>query len=556
MKLEKGLDIVIIIPPAGAKVTIYPPYGAMYIASALRKGGFKAGILNVDVERIKDEEVISRIKDADPAYIAFSGIVAPSYKYIKTLSLELKKHFTGKLQILGGGLSSAFEPVLNNTAIDIVVQGEGDLTSVELLSCLKKGGDPGKVPGIYLKKGAECVYTGKRALIANLDSLAYPAFDLVDMDAYMPDGIEFIKRFTSIKVKSPPGRNRMITISTSRGCFGKCTFCFRAYPGIRLNSMEYVFDFVEYCMDKLNAGFFSFGDECFAANKERNWQFIEEYKRRKMDFAFRILGMRVDTIDKDILRAYNNIGCWMIEYGFESGCQKILNIIDKRVSVEQNRRVALWTDEVGIYTSPTLVLAMPGETRRTVGESIDFLKSLCFGFKQYQWSYALPIPGSTLYEFAMLSGTIKDEDEYLASLSGDVGGAGVFHVNLTDEPDEIVAGWADRVRDEVDSDYFRRKYKFGLVIWVMNIFKKVDLHLKKGDLLTILFSKSGISRSKKSRSTLALSSTVRFRKRKDIVAEDLIKGMDSSSVNRDMSLRNMNERLKERLIAERSVITR
>lgn len=456
MRLEKGLDIVIIIPPAGAKATTYPPYGAMYIASALRKAGFRVGILNVDTERIPDEKVINRIKDADPAYLAFSGIVAPSYKYIKTLSRELKRHFPEKIQILGGGLSSAFEPVLRNTAIDIVVQGEGDLTAVDLLSCLKRGGGLDKVPGIYYRKGAERVYTGKRALVTNLDSLAYPAFDLVDMDAYMPDGIDFIKRFTNIKVKSPAGRNGMITIPTSRGCFGKCTFCFRAYPGIRLNSMKYVFDFIEYCKDKLNAGFFTFGDECFAANKQRNWQFIEEYKRRKMDFTFRILGMRVDTVDRDILRAYKDIGCWMIEYGFESGCQKMLNIIDKRVSVEQNRQVALWTNEVGIYTSPTLVLAMPGETQKTVGESIDFLKSLNFGFKQYQWSYALPIPGSTLYEFAMLSGAVTDEDKYLASLSGDVGGAGVFHVNLTDEPDDIVAGWANRVRDAVDSDYLRR----------------------------------------------------------------------------------------------------
>ena len=107
--------------------------------------------------------------------------------------------------------------------------------------------------------------------------------------------------------------------------------------------MKYVFDFIEYCVKEFDVGFFTFGDECFAPNKKRNWDFIEEYKRRNLNIIFRILGMRVDTVDKEILQAYKEIGCWMIEYGFESGSQKMLNIIDKRTTVEQNSKVAIWT---------------------------------------------------------------------------------------------------------------------------------------------------------------------------------------------------------------------
>jgi radical SAM superfamily enzyme YgiQ (UPF0313 family) len=530
-------DLLIIVPPAGAKATVYPPYGAMYIAAALRNKGYKAGILNADAERIENGEVIARLRQADPRYIGFSGIVAPSYKYIKTLSREIKKCFPDKVQILGGGLSSAAETVLKNTAIDIIVKGEGDATVTELFECLYKGGELDKIAGIYYRKGASFSETGDRRLITDLDSLSYPAFDLVDMRQYMPDGIEFMKRFTS-KIKPKyldAGRTKMITIPTSRGCFGQCSFCFRAYPGIRLNSIKYVFDLIEYCISKFNVSFFTFGDECFAANKARNWDFIEEYKKRKLDFNFRILGMRVDTVDRDILHAYKDIGCWMIEYGFESGSQKMLNIIDKRVSVEQNRQVALWTEEAGIYTSPTLVIGMPGENDQTIAESISFIRSLKLGYKQYQWSYALPIPGAPLYDFAKIAGIIDDDERYLLSLDGKVAGAGVFHVNLTDQPDASVAGWAGRISREIDDDYFKRTCSSRLLV-------KATFHYKNGDLPAVIAGKLKSFFPKADRVTAGAEATACFGNKKNVSIEGLLKGLDGYSVNREMALKKINQR--------------
>jgi len=339
---KTNTDLLIIIPPSREKHTVYPPYGAMYVSSALRQKGYTPVILNVDVERISNQEIIDRIRHIDPKYIGFSGIVATSYRYIKELSNDIKRSFPDKKQILGGGLSSAVEPILKNTAIDTVVLGEGEVTIIELINCLENGGDLNSVVGIAIKTGTSHVYTGRRETIKDLDSLPYPAFDLVDMDKYLPDGIEFIHRFTTKvdkRIYDAKRKKKMITIPTNRGCIGICSFCFRANRGIRSHSMKYVFDFIEYCIEKFDVGFFTFGDECFAPNRKRNWDFIEEYKKRNLDIIFRILGMRVDTIDEDILKAYNEIGCWMIEYGFEAGNQKMLNIIDKRVTVEQKDKL-------------------------------------------------------------------------------------------------------------------------------------------------------------------------------------------------------------------------
>lgn len=549
---DKRVDLVIIVPPAGSKNTVYPPYGAMYIASACLAKGYGADIIDADSTRLANAEIIDRIREMDPRYIGLSGIVAPSYNYIKKLSFELRGAFPDKKQILGGGLSSAAEAILDNTSVDIVVKGEGDRTITDLLEHLDRGADIGGVKGIHFKKGPEHVFTGHRELIGKLDELPYPAFDLVDMDKYMPDGVEFIRNFTT-KIKDrriyDKGRKRkMVTIPTSRGCFGECSFCFRAYPGIRAHSMKYVFDLIEHCIDKYDAGFFTFGDECFAPSKARNWEFIEEYRRRRLDIVFRILGMRVDTVDKEILKAYKEIGCWMIEYGFESGSQKMLNIINKRVTVEQNRQAALWTAQAGMFTSPALVLAMPGETDRTITETIDFLKSLNFDYKQYQWKYALPIPGSALYDFARLSGAIKDEDEYLSSLTKEVDKAGIFHVNLTDEPDDVVASWDGRLKREMDEHYFKRvfgnRYLAGIGKFVMTL----DIYRRRNALRPAILAKlrkilSGTGKTAGKPGPAA--SHPRFRKDPVISTEKLLAGIDHSAPNRAAALKSLNKRIED-----------
>jgi radical SAM superfamily enzyme YgiQ (UPF0313 family) len=227
----------------------------------------------------------------------------------------------------------------------------------------------------------------------------------------------------------------------------------------------------------------------------------------------------------------------MIEYGFESGSQKMLNVINKKVTVKENRDAAIWTDEAGIFTSPALVLAMPGETDETIGETIDFLKSLNLHYKQYQWKYALPIPGAALYEFAKISGAIKDEDEYLSSLTDEVENASVFHVNLTDEPDDVVAGWDRRLKKEMDDYYFKRRYKSKLAAKAARLLNSLELHFRRRTLFRALARKFIQSKSG------AIKPSPRFRKDTNINVESLLTRMDNSMPNREASLKTINARL-------------
>lgn len=550
---DRAIDLLIIVPPARSRRMIFPPYGAMCVASALRQKGYNPKILNADTEQIKNSEVMKRVSKINPKYIGFTGMVVTSYKYIKTLSLELKQGFPNTIQILGGALSNAAEPVLKNTAIDIVVHGEGEITACDLMNCLDMKSDLNKVPGIYYKKSASCIYTGKRPLIRDLDTLSFPAFDLVDMNPYFSDGIEIIHRFTKEindkRIYDKHRKRRMISILTNRGCIGSCTFCVRPDPGVRMPSIKYLFDFVEYCIEKFDIGFFTFADDCFAPNRDRNWQFIDEYRRRKLDIIFRIQGLRVDTVDKDILRAYREIGCCMINYGFETGSQKMLNVIDKRIVVEQNRNAALWTREAGIFTPTQLILGMPGETNETIRETISFLKSLNFDYKHYKCTYALPVPGSDLYNYARLTGAIEDEDKYLCSI-GEIEGTQALHVNLTEEEDAVVGTWRKKITEEMNDFHIYKRYKIRnpIIKKCIRFLEAIALHIRLGDLLPIikrklkllLYSVLNIKQKK----VVIQQKYVQFRKKKDINIEEFLKGSDCSSVNRDMSLKKINERLK------------
>jgi len=216
---------------------------------------------------------------------------------------------------------------------------------------------------------------------------------------------------------------------------------------------------------------------------------------------FQIFGMRVDTVDREILQALKEIGCWMIEYGFESGSQKMLNVIDKRVSIQDNINVALWTKEAGIYTSPAFVLGMPGETTETINETIEFLKKIRYDY--YQCTYAFPVPGTPLYDYARLKGYIVDEDKYLEEIydftPNNFIESKVF-INFTSEDKATMATWPKEMTKAIKKynskglvqyyllklkSAYNRVSKIGLLEYCNDYIKrKVKLYkiIKEGDI--------------------------------------------------------------------------
>ncbi len=438
----------IIVPQYKGFSYFHPPYGAMYIARSLMDEGHEVRIeVGDDWKGFDFEELHKRIEEFSPDAIGFNATVSTCYLYVKVASKYIKQHFPDIKVIVGGGLTAAADVVLKNTYVDIAVLGEGDITIKHLVDKIGKKTSYADVNGIAYREGDRILYTAPRSPIAKLDTLGYPAFDLVDIDKYLTNALDFIKGFPTYRewdkrFYEPHRNTKILRIPTSRGCTSKCSFCYRHMSGIRHFSFDYLFDYIEFLMGKFDTNQFSFGDECFSSSKRWSWKFIEAFKERNIDIMFQIFGMRVDTVDREILQALKEIGCWMIEYGFESGSQKMLNVIDKRVSIQDNINVALWTKEAGIYTSPAFVLGMPGETTETINETIEFIKKIRYDY--YQCTYAFPVPGTPLYDYARLKGYIVDEDKYLEEIydftPNNFIESRVF-INFTSEDKATMATW-------------------------------------------------------------------------------------------------------------------
>mgnify|MGYP007071577817 CR=1 FL=1 len=223
----------------------------------------------------------------------------------------------------------------------------------------------------------------------DLDDLPFPAYDLVDLSKY---------RVSPIGTKD---RNA-VGIITSRGCFGKCEFCSKSVFGtnIRCHSAKYVVDL----MDKLNIDHkvkdFLFYDDLFVGNKMRLKQICELLLNRKYSWS---CCSRVDTLDLETMKLMKRAGCTMIEYGIESGSQKILDLMKKGITKEKIVKAITMTHKAGILSKGNFIFGYFGETEETLKESIKFAKSIPLDY--FQHTFMTPLPGTESWKKAEEHGT-------------------------------------------------------------------------------------------------------------------------------------------------------
>ena len=459
----RKLNVALVVPPLREKVSFYPPFGALSMVAVAKERGHNARLLDLDADRCSHEEAIKRILGCSPDVIGISAVVSTSYKYVKEISARIKKKLSTAVIIIGGGLSAASSPVLNNTKVDVVVHGEGELTFRELLGKIEKGENWEGVAGISFKKDNKIIKNPPRELIKNLDILPFPDYDLLRLDKYILNIHEFTKEMNKREFdkldKRVRDKNRspnILRINISRGCVNRCSFCYRNTLGIRIHSFEYIGDLIEYVTKKYNIGHISFGDESFGPYKKWLRDFIKTIKERRFDLTYHITGMRVHAVDEDIMAALKEIGVWHIQFGFESGSQKILNMMEKNTTVEQNIKAALLAKKIGINTVPFIIIGYPGETRETLHETIDFLKKIDLMSGISRPTLPMAMPGTPLYEYAQLKGHITDEDKYLEAISNvdtTILSYNNYFINYTDESDHLVFTWRELITNEINKFY-------------------------------------------------------------------------------------------------------
>lgn len=366
-------------PHADTSIFRFPPLGLGYIAAYLRQQGISVEI--VDCTFMNQKEALRKIIDSKPKIIGIQSMYSMKEKTME-LGKLLKSHC--ELLIAGGALPT-IDPEAFLENFDVVVIGEGEQTMFEIVSKFSIGGELSSVKGIcYCEKGTGNIKrTSPRELNKDLNNFPKPSRDLFDNNAY--------KKFYSKKFGYTT-----TAIMTSRGCPFSCDFCSKPIFGdkFRTSSISNVVDEIE---DVISLGYSRiwFADDCFTLDRDRLMGICDEIVKRGLRIGWECLS-RVDTIDMETLDKMKRSGCIRMFFGIESGNDSILALMKKQITTKQVRKALLLCNQSGIKAGAFFIVGYPGESNKTVLETINFASSLPLDYLSFTMPY--PIPGTPLYD--------------------------------------------------------------------------------------------------------------------------------------------------------------
>jgi radical SAM superfamily enzyme YgiQ (UPF0313 family) len=383
---------------ASVQINYWQPLGTLYVAGALRQAGHQVRFLNGAFT--SHGEIIDEVRSYQPD---IAGIYSTTFGWKRAvLTAEGIKAVSQDIFTVAGGpypIARRGKVLEEARPIDAVVTGEGEMTFLELAGCLKTGRDLAGVKGLAWRDGERIVENPDMPLIEDLDSLPFPARDLLgEPDRYIPPPATYRRRPVAVVI-------------TSRGCNRRCIFCFqidrRRERGIRFRSVGKVLEEIEEC---LRQGYreIKFIDDTLAADYGRALELAEEIKRRRLDFTW-FASACVHQVDYRLLRAFREAGCWAILMGAESGVQKNLNTLRKGITLEQTRAAVQAAKDAGLRVFLPFLIGIPGETFEEALETIEFACELDPDVANF---HALtPFPGTELYENIEKYGSLSSELE-------------------------------------------------------------------------------------------------------------------------------------------------
>jgi radical SAM superfamily enzyme YgiQ (UPF0313 family) len=379
----------------------WPPLGLAYIAAVMEKAGHAVKIFDRDVVLRKegldfnktDEVMMSEINNFNPDFIGISA-TTPNMLDVNDISKMIKRETPETLIVIGGPHATALpvETLEEFSSLDIAMAGEGEETWLDLL----RGTKLPDLKGIAYRKDGKVSLNDPRPHIIDLDSLPLPAHHLLDMEFYLRPS-----RFTSRNLSL-----RTTSIFTARGCPYRCNFCAGpiVFPGkVRYHSTKRVIAEIDNLVNKYNAEALYFAEDMFLASKKRATELLEEFIKQPWSKKLKWFAQaRVNVIDPAMLELMKRAGCVGVEYGFESGSQRILDAMNKVSKVEENTQAALLTRKAGMRFQANIIVGYPGETKEDFAETIKFLEKIKpsnVGFNIF-----MPLPGTSVYKELKESG--------------------------------------------------------------------------------------------------------------------------------------------------------
>jgi anaerobic magnesium-protoporphyrin IX monomethyl ester cyclase len=370
-----------------------PPLTLAYCAAVLEQSGFGVEILDAVALQMRPAAVLERIK---PQAYDLIGVNTATPSIADDLAIaDAVKHLSPQsvVALLGPHVSVFAEDALRVSRADVVVRGEPEYALNEMMQALAGGMAFDAIAGLSIKHSGEIRHNPARPLIDDLDSLPFPARHLLPMDRYQ---------------SAFWGKKPFTTMLTSRGCFYGCSYCpYRIGHGSewRGRTAENVLLEITECVLRFGVREILFRDPLFTADRKRALRICELIDERAIKVDWRC-ETRADLIDEEMVDAFGKAGCRGINFGIESGNEKILQDVGrKRMSRERLAGVFRRCRRAGIETMAFFIIGLPGESAETVQETVQLAIELEPDAAQF--TAATPYPETPYYEFLKKEGLLQ-----------------------------------------------------------------------------------------------------------------------------------------------------
>jgi anaerobic magnesium-protoporphyrin IX monomethyl ester cyclase len=376
-----------------------PPLGIALLAAIWDEQGHTSQIIDAAALRLSTPEIIARINPATD----FVGITAttPEISSAIRIARKVREKFPHIKIVMGGVHPTIFhEKLVRDNICDMVIRNEGEFPITELA----KGTPFNLIPNLTWKNSEnEVVINPACTKYVDLNNLPFPAYHKLPMLLYH-------------SALGAARKEPSIGMVTSRGCPGKCTFCFSEMFGsqIRFMSPVKIIEHIEYLQKNYGIKELSFYDDTFTTSKKNVIELCKIILERKIRISWSCFA-RVDTVTPDLLLLMKKAGCHQIMYGFETTDENILRNINKQTNLNQFQNALVWTKSAGINIRGAFMLGNPGETSASMERAIDFAKSSGIQFAIF--NITTPYPGTAIYNEYFLKNSLLHQNWDLYNLA-------------------------------------------------------------------------------------------------------------------------------------------
>lgn len=382
------MKVVLVAPNARAH-TITPSLGLGYLAACVRERGHEVFILDLARERLGAAAGAKRLATLKPDLVGV-GIMSTGYLAARELIVAIRQRLAGVPLVIGGPHVTALpEDALGDLGVGLAIAGEAEASLPALVEALASGREPDGIPGLYRRRGGEVSGYGRAPVTEELDTLPFPAWDLIDPRTYPDLPHQLLRR-----------RFPVAPVMTSRGCPFDCSFCSSTLlwgRGWRTRSAMNVVDEIEMLARDYGVREIHFEDDNFTLKEEHAAAICEEMLSRGLDLAWSCPnGVRIDSLSDRLLALMKRSGCYSLGFGIESGSQAVLDQNNKKLRLDRVESRVRLVKKHGIDAFGFFIIGLPGETEATLREMVRFACRV--PFDRANFSLLSPLPGSRVFK--------------------------------------------------------------------------------------------------------------------------------------------------------------